>query len=106
MDILIGRTSCGKAGICGVGIFWSRFSHFQLFFLEVLFPFVLVLVRLRHFVRRDVFQSLEQLHKIYVERVQPSSSYEWRSSSPDADFNVLARAEKLLVGWLLAGALY
>ena len=25
---LIARTSCRKAGVCGVGIFWSRFSDF------------------------------------------------------------------------------
>jgi hypothetical protein len=42
------RTFGSKAGICGVGIFRSRFSNLQLFLLEVLFPLVLVLVRFGH----------------------------------------------------------
>lgn len=42
------HTFCSKAGVCGVGIFWSRFSDLEFFFLEILFPLVLVLLRLRH----------------------------------------------------------
>lgn len=42
------RTFCSKAGVCGVGVFWSRFSDLEFFFLEILFPLVLVLLRLRH----------------------------------------------------------
>lgn len=42
------HTFCSKAGVCGVGIFWSRFSDLEFFFLEILFPLVLMLLRLGH----------------------------------------------------------
>jgi hypothetical protein len=44
------RTFGSKAGICGVGIFRSRFSNLQLLLFEVLLPLVLVLVGFGHIV--------------------------------------------------------
>jgi len=54
IDVQRLRTFGSKAGICGVGIFRSRFSNLQLLLLEVLFPLVLVLVGLCHLVKLAV----------------------------------------------------
>ena len=61
------RTFCGEAGICGVGIFWSRFSDFQLFLLEILLPLVLVLVRFGHLDRMVELPTQGELYSIRVE---------------------------------------
>lgn len=60
------RTFGCKAGICGVGIFWSRFSDLQLFLLEILFPFVFVLVGFRHCDRSGEHPDRDILYDIRV----------------------------------------
>lgn len=77
--VLARHTFCSKAGIRGVGVFWSRFSNLQLFLLEVLFPLILVLVGFRH--RGSPKQGR-------------SECYRCDTLLPEKDINVFFRLQK------------